>query len=215
MIKLVHVSDTHLKDFNPEPGDILIHSGDALNSGRFSELSKFRTQLKLIKDNYKHIVYVAGNHDIVFEDDYGVADLFLKEEINNLIILHNQSIELEGIKFYGTSDQPECGWAFGKLPDELEQSYNNIPDDTEVLITHCPPRGIQDLAVNSNYPNGKRFGSIELLAALNRLPKLKAHLYGHIHYSHGILHHNNIIYSNAAICNEYYFPEFKENVIDI
>ena len=89
------------------------------------------------------------------------------------------------------------------------QSYANIPDDVEVLITHCPPKGILDKL------RTKELGSPELAYQYPRLTKLKAHLWGHIHYSYGLLNKDGVYYSNAAICNEAYEAVNKENVIEL
>lgn len=210
MLKLVHVSDTHLKPFNPEPGDILIHSGDALNYGDLNELYKFSNQLSAVAPAYKHVILVAGNHDRIFEEAPELAIELLKETIPNLHVLHNQSIELEGLKFYGTSDNPFfCNWAFNKYPEELMQSYANIPDDVHVLITHNPPKGILDKLYE------KSLGSPELTHQLPRLTKLKAHLWGHIHYSYGQVTIDGVQYSNAAICDESYTAVNKANIIEL
>lgn len=211
MVKIVHLSDTHLRPFNPEPGDILVHSGDALNYGNLEELTKFRSQLEAVHKNYKHILFIAGNHDRIFEEAPSLAEEFLLEKIPNLHILNNKSIELEGLKFYGESSQPFfCNWAFNvEDTHKLYDIYAQIPDDVNVLITHCPPKGILD----SVY--GESVGSIELKAHLPRLKQLKAHLWGHIHYSYGLEQVNGIYYSNAAACNEEYIAVNKENVIEL
>jgi len=209
-IKICHISDTHLRDFNPESADILCHSGDALNYGNFEELTKFRKQLADIHKNYTYIVYVPGNHDRWLESSMDYSVDFLREEVPNIHVLHNSSIELNGLKFYGTADNPVfCNWAFNKYPEELMQSYANIPDDVEVLITHCPPKGILD----SVY--GKSVGSPELAYQYPRLKNLKAHLWGHIHYSYGKEMINGIQYSNAAICNESYLAVNEANIIEV
>lgn len=216
MVKLVHISDTHLRDLNVEDGDILIHSGDALNAGSFEELIKFKEQLMAIKDKYKHIIFVPGNHDFIFEDSFFTACVFLQQDIDNLIILNNTSVEIEGIKFYGTPDQPFFyDWAFNKLPDELKKSYANIPEDTQVLITHCPPKGILDYVCNQFNPNGSNVGSMELLQELPRLKQLKMHMFGHIHYSYGVKLLDGVQYSNGAICDERYVAVNRANIIEL
>lgn len=216
MIKICHVSDTHLRAFNPEPADILIHSGDALNYGNLNELIKFRDQLQPIHQNYKHIIFVPGNHDWPFEEDYSLASGILKEFIPNLHVLHNEIVELEGLKFYGTADQPEfCNWAFNRPPHELVESYAKIPDDIDVLITHCPPKGILDYVINKWNPVSKNVGSQELAYNLPRLKKLKAHCFGHIHFSRGLDKINDIWYSNGAMVDEQYLPGYKENIIEL
>lgn len=199
-LSIIHISDTHLRDFKVSSADILVHSGDALNYGNLEELVKFKNQLKDIKDNFKHIIFTPGNHDWIFEENFDLACTMLKEDIPNIHVLHNSSVEIDGVKFYGSSDQPEfCSWAFNKPFHELLHSYANIPDNVNVLITHCPPKGIRDFLYN-----GSTVGSSELNIHLPRLKQLKAHLFGHIHYAYGVSLIDGVQYSNAALCNEQY-----------
>lgn len=215
-IKICHISDTHLRDFNPEPADILVHSGDALNSGSKTDLIEFRQQLVRIKDNYSDIVFVAGNHDWEFQHRPEESKAFLKELIPNIHVLQNESIELFGLKFYCSSDQPIFyDWAFNKSSHELLHSYSNIPEDIDVLVTHCPPKGTLDYVINKWNPKGQNVGSQELAIHIPRLKQLKAHLYGHIHYGYGMKEQNGVVYSNASICDEQYRAVNKGNIIEL
>jgi Icc-related predicted phosphoesterase len=210
MLKLVHISDTHLREFNIEPGDILVHSGDALNYGDMQDLIQFRIQLEKIEENYNLIIFVPGNHDRIFENNFDLAVNFLKETIPNIEVLHNRALEYKGLKFYGTADQPKfCDWAFNKSSKDLDISYAKIPDDVEVLITHCPAKGIRDMVY------GKSVGSFELATCLPNLKKLQAHLFGHIHYSAGLDKVNDIWYSNGSMVDERYVLVNKENIIEL
>jgi Icc-related predicted phosphoesterase len=214
MITLEHISDTHLQPFPELKGaDILVHSGDALNYGSIDELAKFRKQLEPIHHKYQHILYVPGNHDWAFEHNYNIAQEFLYETIPNILVLHNQEWKHPTLpyKFYGTSDQPEfCNWAFNRNPEELTNSYSKIPDDTDILITHCPPHGILDYTMR-----GEHVGSKELQFELFRLKNLKAHLFGHIHYSYGQIELNGVKYSNGATCGENYRPINEPRIIEL
>lgn len=217
MISIVHISDTHLKPFPElEKADILIHSGDALNYGNLEELIKFRDQLKAISQNYSHVIFVPGNHDRIFEEDFHLAEGLLKETVSNLTILHNSSVQILGFNFYGTADQPEfCNWAFNKDRHELIQSYSNIPENTNILITHCPAYGMLDIICNAKPPQGIHVGSNELQYKLQELKNLKLHCFGHIHFSSGLSNINDIYYSNGAICDEQYIPTNKGNLIEL
>lgn len=214
MLTICHISDTHLRPFPELPeADILIHSGDALNGGSISELDKFRKQIEAIQSKYKHILFTPGNHDRIFEQNYKVAEEFLYETIPNILILHNQEWKHPALpyKFYGTADQPEfCNWAFNKDPEELINSYSKIPDDTDILITHCPPHGTLDYTMR-----GEHVGSKELQFELLRLKNLKLHMFGHIHYSYGQIQLNGVKYSNGAICGENYQPINEPRILEL
>jgi Icc-related predicted phosphoesterase len=216
-LKIVHISDTHLRDFpEMEPADLLVHSGDGLNYGSFEELPKFVNQFKSIHQNYKKIILVPGNHDWVFQHNPVLAIQTLKEKIPNIEILIHDVFVFEGVKIFGTSWQPNFfNWAFNLSPHELVEKYKQIPDDTEILITHVPPKGILDFVINDWNPNGKNVGSPELQDEIPRLTKLRAHMFGHIHSARGTKQVGNIWYSNASICDERYKPNNKENVVEL
>lgn len=215
MLKLIHISDTHLLPFpkDMEAGDILVHSGDCLNYGEFTELPAFRKQLEDIKDNYKLIVLTPGNHDWTFFHNPVGSTLFLKETVPNLEVLIDSTIEWNSQKIHGNSWQPYfCNWAFNiQNPETLAQKYEAIPEDVDILVTHCPPKGILDRTIWDQ----RRVGSPELACRLQKLKQLKAHMFGHIHCARGMEFINDIYYSNGAICNEQYFPIHNANVIEL
>lgn len=99
------------------------------------------------------------------------------------------------------------------ISSQQTRNYSAIPDDTDVLITHSPAYGILDLddSIDGELIN---YGSEELLCRLSAL-NLRAHLFGHIHRQHGILHQDGIIYSNGAIMSEDYTQLNIPNLIDI
>lgn len=202
-MKIIHLSDSHNKHNNLvlEDGDIVIHSGDATNMGTIPEVVDFLNWFG--KLNYTHKLFVAGNHDWLFEKNPSLAKQLCKE--HNVIWLNSEEIIINNIKFYGESSQPDfCSWAFNKPSHELLHSYANIPDDVNVLITHCPPKGIRDFLYN-----GSTVGSSELNIHLPRLKELKAHLFGHIHAAYGVSLIDGVQYSNAALCNEQYWSVNK------
>ncbi len=213
-LKLLHLSDTHLQTFPELPeADILAHSGDALNYGGMDDLIEFRKQLEPIHTRFQHILFTPGNHDWIFEKNYKFAEEFLYEKIPNILVLHNQEWKHPAIpyKFYATSDQPAfCNWAFNRSPQALIKSYENIPRDTQILITHAPAHGILDKTMY-----GEEVGSKELKEELPKLKDLKLHMFGHIHHSYGQTKQNGVIYSNGAICNEDYKPTQAPRIIEL
>lgn len=216
MIKIACISDTHLMtNFAVVPdADILIHAGDALNRGELGDLVRFKLQLKPHANRFKHILFVPGNHDRCFEYSWDIARQSL-EEIPNVTVLHDKEIELYGLKFFGTAWQPHFfDWAFNvRGHEELAYKYKAIPDDVNILITHCPPFGILD-KVQDTSKCGRRAGSPELMDRIKQLNKLKLHVFGHIHGSHGVECHSGVNYINAASCDEDYDAVNAPIVID-
>lgn len=146
---------------------------------------------------YKHKIFICGNHDDCL---YGANIDGLDSNVHYLC---NSGIEIEGVKFYGVPMfMGDC------ITDRQSRNYANIPNDTDVLITHSPAYGVLD------YDDGINYGSEEILTRLSDL-HLKAHLFGHIHAQHGVLEQNGIIFSNGAIMNADYTTLNCPNVITL
>jgi len=106
-------SDLHLEFFKRKGEQSLIDSfkgeADVLVLAGDITLLKFVDQVRDVFtpfcDKYKHVVYVPGNHEY-YGTDPDTAHLILgavQNEIYNLHVLKNNSIELDGQKFYGGS----------------------------------------------------------------------------------------------------------------
>jgi Icc-related predicted phosphoesterase len=74
--------------------------------------------------------------------------------------------------------------------------WDAIPDDTDIVITHGPPRGILDRAARVGIGVGCEF----LAARIDEIcPQL--HVFGHIHEAYGRLNGDKTTYVNASILN--------------
>lgn len=210
-MKLWHISDTHGYHERltiPTDVDILIHSGDAANTRNIfentGEIFLFLEWLGQIKKSFKHIVFVPGNHDTWIEKNEKKARLICEKEGINLLI--NQAIELEGIKFWGSPLTPEfgCDWAYNRDRGKIGKTWNNIPLDTEILITHGPPKGVLDVSQNRQREY-ELTGCSALASRIESLKSLKLNAFGHIHdgpdgrwRNQGIVIRDKVVYSNAA-----------------
>ena len=195
-MKILHLSDTHgahRRLHNLPEADIVVHSGDFTMTGSEAEAIDFLNWFCDLP--YKHKIFICGNHDMcMYGANIGGLD-------SNVHYLCNSGIEIEGIKFYGVPMfMEDC------VTDRQAKFYENIPSDTDVLITHSPAFGILDFDDNINY------GSEELLAKLPSL-NLKAHLFGHIHAQHGIMEKKGTVFSNGAIMNGDYSNLHNPDVI--
>jgi Icc-related predicted phosphoesterase len=211
-MKVVTISDTHgMHDGLTIPQcDVLIVAGDICRSGNTWQLEEFSDWLSGQSNNFKKCLLVSGNHDWVFAKTKLIGIEILKNYLGDKIeYLQDQEIVIDGIKFYGSPWQPEFNsWAFN-LPrgDRLKLVWEAIPDDVNVLITHCPPHGIGDLVVNSH----NHAGCFELLNRIKQLSKnsLKLSVFGHIHSGNGLYTSDElkgVIFCNTAICDERYKP---------
>lgn len=195
-MRFLHISDTHNQIIPRYHGDCLIHSGDMTNRGTEKELIEVAEHLA----GYpcRRILVVPGNHDILFETDTKRArEIF---ESRNITVLMGEQTEIGGVKIFGQHGNPKTWGCFGYDGYERLEPWDNIPNDTEILITHCPPKWVLDLE-----PFGRHLGCPELARKVN-LIKPKYHLFGHIHFSAGRVESNGITYLNSAMVSEKLMP---------
>jgi len=214
---LGHVTHTYhgLLDI-PENIDIVIHSGDATNP---RDPYKNEVEMRTFIDWYsllpiRHKIYVAGNHDTSIERNFIIKDDFEKAGI---IYLENDWIEIEGFKIWGSPITPTFGdWAFMKARHNTHEVWKYIPDDTDIVIIHGPPRGVFDLSYN-------REGVLEFCGdtslkkrILDVKPKLC--LFGHIHNCDDIINAGTMklsirdtIYSNGSVVTDGKFGKLSSN----
>jgi Icc-related predicted phosphoesterase len=189
-------------------GDLLIHSGDISSLGREHEVKDFIKWFNGI-DNYMYKIFIAGNHDMSFDKevllrnklDYfdggrnnwdtkcadgkpqWLIDILELGLGTNVFYLENSFVELDGIKIWGSPYSPTFGynWAFNADRGEvISKIWNEIPNDTDIVITHGPIYGYRD----KTYRTYENVGCADLL---HRLHAVKPHLHfsGHIHEDYG------------------------------
>jgi Icc-related predicted phosphoesterase len=197
-MKICCISDTHSQiipdDQMPDDCQVLIHAGDLTNNGKIYWLQQTAAWFRhLVENKYEHLICVAGNHDFIL-------DAFRKEKAeaalpnlfgsNRIHYLRDDSVTLRfpterAVKFYGTP-WVKCGdWAFSEENHlNRRQYFNQIPSDTDVLISHGPPYSILDRCIIGSHGVGS-VGDLELLGAVERVrPAL--HVFGHIHDGYGL-----------------------------
>lgn len=208
MLWITAISDTHTmhEELNgmPESGDILIHCGDLSGHSYPSELEEFN--LWLSKLNYRHKIVIPGNHDRIFEKNEAQARALLSEAT----VLIDQSIEVEGIKIYGSPWTPKFGhWSFMRPISELKEKWENIPSDLDILVTHGPPETILDEVMDYVPHLGgyevRHTGCPNLFKKVMET-KPKYHIFGHIHEGHGAKVVGETVFLNVACLNELYRP---------
>lgn len=196
-MKIAAISDTHLKKLPIELDSdvhILIHAGDLTFDGSLSQVMEGFKKLERYKARYK--IFIPGNHDFLFERSKDLAEDIAKQF--GWIVLQDRSIDIEGISIYGTAIQPVFyNWAFN-LEDAKRKEFWAINNKTyDIVVSHCPPRGIADLCSNGNV------GCEFLLEYINRhSPKYL--ICGHIHEGYGEWDYKSIKIINASICNNKY-----------
>lgn len=191
-MKIICISDTHNKhrQLNIPKGDVLVHAGDISEGGTKREIIDFLDWFST--QPHEHKIFIAGNHDFYLEK---LDREDLKKLIpENLQYLENSGVTIQGVKFWGISHTQNNGqWAFN-LDNCLKTSnpWNEIPSNTNVLITHSPPYKINDLL-----KNGEHIGNASLYTALNKI-NINFHIFGHVHDAYGITQLNNTQFINAS-----------------
>jgi len=210
-MRLVCISDTHSLHWHmPDipDGDVLIHAGDSLGQGTLDNIEDLNEWLGTLP--HRHKIVIAGNHDWAFEETPALA----RDTLSNAIYLEDSCIEIGGVRFWGAPWTPNfMDWAFMLDRGEpLYQKWKAIPEHTDVLITHGPPKGIGDLvAMGFECQN---VGCGHLLNRIHEL-SLKAHVFGHIHEGYGEYSLGDTRLINASTCTEGYEPTNPPIVLDI
>ncbi len=210
-MKLVLMSDSHdcHDDIDLPEGDLLIHSGDMTSMGTINQITAVNSWFGREKHKFKYgIIAIAGNHDWGFQNNPDVCRTLM----TNCTYLQDSSVVINGVKFYGSPWQPDfCNWAFN-LPrgDDLKRKWSQIPDDTDVLITHGPPYKILDKVRPHRLNPDTNCGCKDLLDRVKELKQLKVHAFGHIHEHGGqIVNQDGVDFINAAVLNDRYRPSAK------
>lgn len=217
MTRIVAFSDTHGSHLGLKvpDGDILVHCGDLCSHGAMQDAMHFVRWFST--HPHKHKVFIAGNHDWVFEKNAAMMESILRLEFPNVHYLNDSGMEIEGLKFWGSPMQPRFfNWAFNRdRGEDIKRHWDMIPADTDVLITHGPPHGFCDEVYRVGFAITEHVGCRDLLDATLRIaPKL--HLFGHIHYSGGQTYlAPKTTYANVSVLNEQYVVEHAPMVFDV
>ncbi len=216
-MRIICISDTHGQHHSLGTlleCDVLVHTGDAVT--QFSpnadpKPNDFEDFLEWFgAQPAQHKLFVAGNHDfgLFFANSRKRYEAMMPDGVT---YLRDQEIVIDGLKFYGTPWQPHfCDMAFN-IRDHKERSskYALIPEDTNVLLTHCPPKQIGDRFPPSKeyqraYPRKQwQYGGCGALAKrIQELEELRLHSFGHIHYAAGYSEIKGTYFVNAALSGE-------------
>lgn len=216
MIKrITFISDTHTKhkvcELDLPGGDILLHAGDIMNSGYdMNDIQNFCEWFDDL-DNYTHKIFIAGNHDRLFENN-PIDSTRKVREYPNIGYLQDSKRNIDELTIWGSPWQPEFyNWAFN-LPrngEDLKEKWFWIPSDCDILITHGPPQGHLDVSGYGDCDLG-----CELLRERIDIVKPKIHVFGHIHGSAGYKFDGDTHFFNASILNERYNYQNKPMTID-
>lgn len=232
-MKIVAISDIHgyIPENIPEC-DVLCISGDIVPLEVQRGIEKSSDWVmnifypKLLEMPCKYVVMTWGNHDFIGNVLYRAGHS--GEEQTEMLfgndskchILIDESVEIEGVKFYGTPWIPELsGWAFYNTSENLTDMFRQMPEDIDVLLTHCPPKiGTQGVVLQKCWNHMRDFGCIELYNVLceKKFEKPLYVLSGHIHSGNHIIEQfGNIKYINVSIKDENYNVSYKPTILEL
>lgn len=226
MPRIVIISDTHQlhEQVSVPDGDILIHCGDFTNTGTDENIIRFLQWF--VKHPHYYKIFICGNHEVGTDKEphrarkLEIIKYFTDNNLN-LFYLENSGITIEeyDLKVWGSPITPfffDWSWNVHRGAP-IASFWKDIPDDTNILITHGQPYGINDLVLR---PDGRdpHQGCHDLLNRINQLQVLKLYCGGHLHTNNGdpqMTMHNNIPFVNASICNDQHQPVNKPVIIDL
>lgn len=224
------ISDFHLEYIYPNmplfksylekiktDADILIIAGD------FCQPLQMMHAFNILSKNYKHIVYVAGNHECygTTPQKFNFVMREVEKKFNNLHYLSNKTVTIDGVRFVGTT----LWYSLQTTNPVLKVQYNrlkfNFPDFTQIedfdkhlveehqkavrwLDNVIKP---QDIVITHHTPTYKsvspRFQNSQLNPFFvnqmdemiyNHSPKFWIH--GHVHN-----HHDYRLFNTRILCN--------------
>jgi len=203
------ISDTHNQHWLIDPdvegmsGDVIIHAGDFSSSGTVTEFHDFAKWFGSL--DYEHKIFIAGNHDWCFYKSETRGDVIRSAQFEyGLTYLEDSSCRVGDLNIYGYPWTPEFkSWAFN-VPRNSQISRTipkAIPKNTNILITHGPMYGVNDINTRGNHVGCPELSNTLLDGSYNNL----IHVCGHIHEGYGVkeLSHDIISY-NASLLNHRY-----------
>lgn len=216
MKKIAVTSDLHGILPKIEPCDILLICGDIVPLKMQSNIPQSKKWfievfLKWCCDcEAKNVVYIAGNHDWLFQRcAIEMRHFGIESRQFNIYYLQDEEVEVEGLRIYGTPWCHQFGeWAFMADDDFLRQKYADIPNGLDILITHDAP-SVEDYGVIHNrwYPDGYDAGNVILAERFQECQGPRYHFFGHLHSGdHNPKDINGTVMANVSYVDESYQP---------
>lgn len=220
-------SDSHgmvdLGRLNPNGARLCVIAGDIAPLRGLSDYAKFNQSQwmhclfpRFCREHAGcEFVIVPGNHDF-----WGLRpDLARSWMPKNVHLLVNSGCTVAGLKFWGIPNVPIINrrWAFESASGRMRASCEAMPDDTDVVVAHTPPRVEGEYIDCSSWgeERSEHFGSPELTEAIKRVQPQFCFC-GHIHTGdHSCVRIGRTACYNVSLLNEAYRQEFEPLVLEV
>ncbi|KJE94438.1 hypothetical protein CAOG_05080 [Capsaspora owczarzaki ATCC 30864] len=225
-LRVVCISDTHGEHFDffnggsiPD-GDILIHAGDFFDHVAYENMDQALKELNEFFSAvpHRHKVFVAGNHETCFHR-YDTKYIQKRLQESGTHYLHDCSVEIEGIRIYGSAWNHCVGMGYGANAQERAAAWDRIPSrannpkPVDIVVTHQPAFNILDLAhtnsaksnfnvcsvCNKKHPRFAHWGDKNLRLALFERVRPFVFQSGHVHDDAGTIEMDGVLVVNAAM----------------
>jgi predicted phosphodiesterase len=209
--RIVVVSDTHTQheELGELPaGELLIHCGDILMSGRLwtaagqiEHLTRFNEWLRTVPCTHKLVV--AGNHDAVVPK-LGLSQM--QQLLSNAVYLENTKVELSGLTIFGTPLSKGKSGNSAFQGDSFEQATltaARLHGTVDILVSHGP---------SQSAISGDQLGHLDGWASELK-PRL--HCWGHAHPLNGVRCKSGLVSVCASIMDTKYNPTNLPVVVDL
>jgi len=204
--------------------DLLLLGGDFCRD--HTDLFWYRRSFKAWVDEAAKrckVIGVAGNHDFIFQENPDMVPAMDWE------YLEDSGTEWNGLKIWGSPWQPRFfDWAFNADEPDLKARWALIPEGTDILLLHGPPRGYGDKVPrrpaprmcgtfddDKKWPGHEHTGSPSLLERILEV-KPKLVVAGHIHSGYGVYKIGDATtFISASLVNEQYHPAHEPIVWEL
>ena len=173
------IADCHGHHPQLEGGDLLIVAGDWTAHDHYEELEDFEKNWLRFQE-YKKIVYIAGNHDMFAQEcgwvsrservtylcDSGTDFVHWWSDERNISTARNYKIWGSPWTLTFPGINPKCT-AFTGDEELLAEKFALIPDDIDILVTHGPPYCILDSVRKRHNNKFQNVGSLFIIRRCN------------------------------------------------
>ncbi len=195
-MKIWFISDTHNEHLGLQvpQADMDIHCGDE-STQKKTELNE--PESRRFFDWYANLdiatkVFVPGNHSTAI-----AQGKVTPVDYPDVHFLLHESITLSGLRLFGSPYTPVFhDWAYMQKRSRMDQAWQKVPADTDILITHGPPKGVLDLTHDMNSTGLAQVGCAALRRHVENRITPAIHAFGHLHDEKGI--NNYGMYSRGA-----------------